>query len=58
MYVFEVRIEMNFQCNSVVRPSNIRAQTHILFTTLTNVKDKDEPEDRPGPVYTIKCSDC
>ena len=25
---------------------------------LTNVKDKDKPEDRPGAVYNIKCSDC
>ena len=25
---------------------------------LTNVKDKDEPEDRPGAVYKIKCSGC
>ena len=24
--------------------------------TLTDVKDKDEPEDRPGAVYQIKCS--
>ena len=23
-----------------------------------NVKDKDEPEDRPGAVYKIKCSYC
>ena len=25
---------------------------------LTNVKDNDEHEDRPGTVYEIKCSDC
>ena len=25
---------------------------------LTNVKVKDEPEDRPGAVYKIKCFDC
>ena len=24
----------------------------------TNVKDKDEHENRPGAVYWIKCSDC
>ena len=29
-----------------------------LRRLLTNVKDKDEPEDRPGAVYKIKCSDC
>ena len=29
-----------------------------LRRLLTNVKDKDEPEDRPGAVYEIKCSDC
>ena len=23
-----------------------------------NVKDKDEPENRPGEVYKIKCADC
>ena len=25
---------------------------------LTNVKDKDEPNDRQGAVYKIKCCDC
>ena len=25
---------------------------------LTNVKDKDKPEDRQGVVYNIKCCDC
>ena len=29
-----------------------------LRCLLTNVKDKDEPEDRSGAVYKIKCSDC
>ena len=29
-----------------------------LRRLLTNVKDKDKPEDRPGAVYKIKCSDC
>ena len=29
-----------------------------LRCLLINVKDKDEPEDRPGAVYKIKCSDC
>jgi len=29
-----------------------------LRRLLTNVKDKDEPEDRSGAVYNIKCSNC
>ena len=30
----------------------------ILQRLFTDVKDKDEPEDRPGAVSKIKCSDC
>ena len=30
----------------------------ILRRLLTNVKDKDKPEDRQGAVYKIKCCDC
>ena len=29
-----------------------------LRRLLTNVKDKDEPEERPGAVFKIKCYDC
>ena len=29
-----------------------------LRRLLTNVKDKDEPDDRPGADYKVKCSDC
>ena len=29
-----------------------------LRQLLTNVKDKDKPEDRQGAVYKIKCCDC
>ena len=29
-----------------------------LRRLLTNVKDKDKPEDRQGAVYKIKCYDC
>ena len=29
-----------------------------LQQLLTNVKDKDEPNDRQGAVYKIKCCDC
>ena len=40
--------------------------TYVLHTNpittlrrlLTNVKDKDKPEDRQGAVYKIKCCDC
>ena len=45
----------------ILRPYNIRVAHKPLFTLqrlLTNVKDKDEPENRPGAVYKIKCSDC
>ena len=42
-------------------PYNIRV-AHKPITTLrrllTNVKDKDKPEDRQGAVYKIKCCDC
>ena len=40
---------------------NIRVAHKPMFTLrrlLANVKDKDEPDDRPGAVYKIKCSDC
>ena len=44
-----------------LQPYNIRV-AHKLITTLrrllTNVKDKDKPEDRQGAVYKIKCCDC
>ena len=45
----------------ILRPYNIRVAHKPMFTLrrlLTNVKDKDEPEDRPGAVCKIKCSDC
>ena len=29
-----------------------------LRRLLTNVKDKNKPEDRQGAVYKIKCCDC
>ena len=29
-----------------------------LRQLITNVKDKDEPNDRQGAVYKIKCCDC
>ena len=33
-------------------------QTQTLRQLLTNVKDKDNPNDRQGAVYKIKCCDC
>ena len=45
----------------ILQPYNIRV-AHKPITTLrhllTNVKDKDEPNNRQGAVYKIKCSDC
>ena len=45
----------------ILQPYNI-CVAHKPITTvrqlLTNVKDKDEPNDRQGAVYTIKCCDC
>ena len=45
----------------VLQPYNIRV-AHKPITTLrqllTNVKDKDKPEERQGAVYKIKCCDC
>ena len=56
------------QCVSVfckwrsVACSNLFRVAHKPITTLrqllTNVKDKDEPNDRQGAVYKIKCCDC
>jgi len=45
----------------ILQPYNIRV-THKPTTTLrhllTNMKDRDEPNNRQGAVYKIKCSDC
>ena len=45
----------------ILQPYNIRV-AHRSITTLrkllTNVKDKDQPRDRQGAVYKIKCCDC
>ena len=44
----------------ILQPYNIRVvHKHIktLRQILTNVKDKDEPNDREGAVYNIKCCD-
>ena len=45
----------------ILQPYNIRVAhkpTITLRHLLTNVKDKDEPNNRQGAVYKIKCSDC
>ena len=45
----------------ILQPYNIRVAHKPMFTLggfLTNFKGKDEPEDKPGAVYKIKCSDC
>ena len=45
----------------ILQPYNIRV-AHKPITTLhqllMNVKDKDEPNNRRGAVYKIKCCDC
>ena len=51
----------NIQIARILQPYNIRV-AHKPITTLrqllTNVKDKDEPNDRQEAVYKIKCCDC
>jgi len=46
----------------ILQPYNIRRVAHKPTTTLrhllTNVKDRDEPNNRQGTVNKIKCSDC
>ena len=45
----------------ILQPYNIRVPhkpTTTLRHLLTNVKDRDEPNNRQGAVYKIKCSDC
>ena len=44
----------------ILQPYNIRVVHKPIKTLrqiLTNVKDKDEPNDREGAVYNIKCCD-
>ena len=45
----------------ILQPYNIRVAHKPTIASrqlLTNVKDKDEPNNRQGAVYKIKCSDC
>ena len=45
----------------ILKPFNIRIAhkpTRTLRHLLTNVKDKDDPKDRQGTVYRVRCNDC
>ena len=45
----------------ILKPFNIRIAhkpTRTLRHLPTNVKDKDDPKDRQGTVYRIRCNDC
>ena len=45
----------------ILKPFNTRIAhkpTRTLRHLLTNVKDKDDPKDRQGTVYRIRCNDC
>ena len=45
----------------ILQPYNIRVAhkpTTTLRHLLANIKDRDEPNNRQGAVYKIKCSDC
>ena len=51
------------ETSRILWPHNIQVAHKPMFTlrcllTMTNVRDKDKPEDRPGAGYKIKCSDC
>ena len=42
----------------ILQPFVVHKPITTLRRLLTNVKDKDKPEDRQGGVYNIKCCDC
>ena len=45
----------------ILQPYDIRLAYKPITSLrhiLTNVKDKDQPHDRQGAVYRIKCTDC
>ena len=45
----------------ILKPFNIQIAhkpTRTLRHLLTNIKDKDNPKDRQGTVYRIRCNDC
>ena len=41
----------------ILQPYDIRVAHKPIRQVLTNVKDKDQPHDRQGAVYRIKCTD-
>ena len=43
---------------SLSYPDSFYYKMFTLRRSLANVKDTNEPEDRPGAVYDIKCSNC
>ena len=46
------------QCPSQCCGLSVDDVQHLHLHLLTNVKDRDEPNNRQGAVYKIKCSDC
>ena len=58
---YRVRKGTSETISRILQPYNIRVAhkpTTTLRHLLTNVKDRDEPSNRQGAVYKIKCSDC
>ena len=59
---YERNHESGFSLPQLDSIRNIRVAHKPIFTLrrllTTNVKGKDKPEDRPGAVYKIHCSDC
>ena len=56
-----ISLEKSETIARILQPYNIRVahkRTTTLQRLLTNVKDKDEQDDRQGAVYKIKCCDC
>ena len=51
----------NLEISRILRPYNIRVAHKpitILPHVLTNVKDREQPNDRQGAIYKINCADC
>ena len=58
---FNNNIHVNIHVANIRVDGNIRVAhkpTTTLRHLLTNVKDRDEPNNRQGAVYKIKCSNC
>ena len=60
--MLEVGLSVSFPTISqILQPYNIRVAhkpATTLWYLLTNVKDREEPNNRQGAVYKIKCSNC